>query len=102
MRLLHRETQKMNALTKTLQDKYNTDEKLKRLYMEVFNTSSGQLVLEDLRNRCYAKRPLISDPVDFTTDPIRLAEKDGRRAVVLHIENMLEPLTPADTGAPIL
>jgi hypothetical protein len=90
----------MNALTKTLQEKYDSKEKLQRLYMEVFNTSSGQLVLEDLRNRCYAKLPLISDPMDPTSDPIRIAEKDGKRSVVLHIESMLEPLTPADTGAP--
>jgi len=79
---------------------YDTTEKLKRLYMEVFNSASGQLVLEDLRNRCYSNRPMITDPLDFTTDPIRIAEKDGRRAVVLHIESMLLPLTPADTGAP--
>ena len=70
--------------------------------MEVFNTASGQLVLEDLRNRCYAKVPLITDPIEPTTDAIRIAEKDGRRAVVLHIESMLLPLEikpNADTGA---
>ena len=92
----------MSELTRTLRERYDTQDKLQRLYMEVFNTASGQLVLEDLRNRCYAKVPLITDPIEPTTDAIRIAEKDGRRAVVLHIESMLLPLEikpSADTSA---
>ena len=37
------------------------DEALNRIYMRVFSTDDGRLVLKDLANRCYANAPTIDE-----------------------------------------
>jgi hypothetical protein len=66
------------------------EDRLKRLYMTVFNTGDGQLVLQDLKNRAYTNRPYIMD--EEIVDPYQIARRDGIRSSVLHIETMLEPI----------
>ena len=39
---------------------YN-DDRLNRLYLQVFNTDDGHLVLKDLANRCFADIPTSND-----------------------------------------
>jgi len=63
-----------------------------RLYMRVFNTDDGRLVLEDLRQRCFMYIPTFSD------NAILMAQKEGMRSVVLSIETRLRPVT--DTNNP--
>jgi len=74
---------------------------LSRLYMRVFNTPDGELVLQDLKNRCYFYEPYILEG-SLNSDNGLLGFKDGKRAVVLSIESRLLPLEPVkslDTGA---
>jgi hypothetical protein len=74
-------------------------DELSRLYMRVFNTPDGQLVLQDLKNRCYCAVPYIPDDVEITDQGI-LGMRDGMRKVILTIEARLLPIEPpADTGA---
>ena len=67
-----------------LNDKLKTldESQVAKLYKNVFDSEEGQLVLEDLRNRCYCKVSTKSHP-----DGIDLGE--GMRTVVLHIENQI-------------
>jgi hypothetical protein len=61
------------------------DEELRALYARVFNTDDGQLVLEDLRNRCFIYIPTIAN-----TDRDTFSN-EGKRAIVLTIESRLLP-----------
>ena len=65
-----------------LQEKLKTfdDAELNRCYRECFESPAGQLVLEDMRNRCY-----MFDTTNGAT------EKEGARMVVLMIETRLQP-----------
>ena len=66
------------------------DEKqLRKAYMDAFSTSSGALVLKDLANRCY-KHDTTFDP-DVTGNPELAFVNEGRRQMLLHIENMMSP-----------
>jgi len=65
------------------------EEQVKQLYMSLFNSENGKLVLEDLKNRCGIKTAY---PIDGPMDPFRLAHFDGMRAVYLTIETMLKPM----------
>jgi hypothetical protein len=58
---------------------------LDRAYMEVFNTETGQLVLEDLRNRCFFFTTTLGSSIEFN---------EGQRAVVMNIETRLRPIKP--------
>lgn len=67
-----------------------TAEELSRVYMNLFLTDEGQLVLEDLRNRAYSKVSTVQNvfgPVDLG----RTAFNEGQRALLLHIETQLTP-----------
>lgn len=70
-------------------------EALSRLYMRVFNSDDGMLILEDLKNRCYAKISTIS--IDsHNIDPLRVAFNEGMRSVLLMIETRLQPITETE------
>lgn len=86
------------VLQKILSEEYvdsdgTPNDKLKRLYINVFDTPNGQIVLEDLRHRFFYYAPLRDLPID-----------EGSRRVVLHIDNMMLPIEPkqvaVDTEAP--
>ena len=62
-----------------------TDEELSQIYMRVFNSADGQLVLEDLRQRCFYYIP--------TLGPQQEAN-EGARNVVMNIESRLQPIEP--------
>jgi hypothetical protein len=76
----------MKTLEQVVEDL--TPEQLSRIYMEVFNTDNGQLVLEDLKNRCHAE---ISTVSEGGIDPFQVVYKEGRRSVLLHIQTQLKP-----------
>ena len=52
-------------------------------YRLVFDTDSGDQVLKDLQNRFFINQPT------FVGDPYETAFREGQRAVVLFIQNML-------------
>ncbi len=71
----------MDNLTKKLQEMTTADsEALIKLYGRVFNCDDGQLVLQDLKNRCFYNAPA-NDQIE-----------EGMRRVVLHINTMLIPI----------
>jgi len=61
-----------------------SEEELDRVYMNMFNTEEGQLVLEDLRERCYCYNSTIADSL------AQMAFNEGLRAVVINIETRLK------------
>lgn len=67
-------------------------DELARVYKEVFSTDAGQLVLEDLRNRCFVKLPTAAQ--NKAVDSHQLALREGMRSVYLHIETQM-------TGPPL-
>ena len=69
-----------------LNDKLQTldEERVANLYKTVFATEEGQLVLEDLRNRCFIKIPTPTEESPYTT-----YFNEGKRSVVLHIESQI-------------
>lgn len=73
-----------------LQDRLNTldEDQVAQLYKNVFDSEEAELVLEDLKNRCFAK------VTSFNGDAIQTCFNEGMRSVLLHIENQinLEPL----------
>lgn len=82
----------MQNLYKKLADL--TEEELSRLYMSVFNTENGQIVLEDLRNRCFDKHSTVIEHA--AVDPFQVVYKEGRRSVLLMIETQLAPIESAE------
>jgi len=59
-------------------------EKLKDLYKQTFNTDSGDKVLTDLEARCnYKALSYVAGDANAT------AFEEGKRAVILHIYNMM-------------
>lgn len=71
----------MNDLSKKLSTLDETE--LSDLYKTVFSTVEGQLVLEDLKNRCSVKTTTYSD------SPYRICLNEGMRTVVLTIETRI-------------
>lgn len=63
-------------------------EAIQRLYMRVFNTDDGKLVLEDIGNRCFKHIPSTEDHCD----PYLTIKNEGKRSVILHIETNLKPI----------
>ncbi len=59
-------------------------EKLKDLYKQTFNTDSGSKVLTDLESRCNFRTPSY-----VAGDANATAYEEGKRAVILHICNMM-------------
>lgn len=69
----------MSVLNDKLQEM--TAEDVANIYKRIFGTPDGQLMLEDLKNRCFSKLSL-----PFGEEGQRA---EGMRAVVLHIESMI-------------
>ena len=59
------------------------DDALNRLYMRVFNTPDGKLLLEDLRVRCSVY------DTTFDVNSHLMAWKEGARSIVITIETRL-------------
>lgn len=60
-------------------------EKLKDLYRQTFNTDSSAKVLADLEARCnYRASSYVAGDANAT------AFEEGKRAVILHIHNMMK------------
>jgi len=60
-------------------------EKLKDLYRQTFNTDSSAKVLADLEARCnYRALSYVAGDANAT------AFEEGKRAVILHIHNMMK------------
>lgn len=77
-------------------------QQLDALYMRVFNTDDGQLVLEDLRNRASYFMPSY-ETQHSAIDPYRTHVNEGGRAIVMSIETrLLKKVTqPKDTDSPV-
>lgn len=71
-----------------------TEEDLSRIYMEVFNTDNGQLVLQDLKNRCFFD--ISTSPDNFPIDALTTIKNEGKRSVLLHILTQLKPIETAE------
>ena len=68
-------------------DDNTVDEKqLRKAYMDAFSTSSGNLVLKDLANRCFKH-----DTTHVPGDPETSRINEGKRQMLLHIESMMSP-----------
>jgi len=65
-----------------------TPDKLKKAYMNVFNTDTGKIVLDDLAYRCFKYTTTAEANVEQTMI------NEGKRQVLLHIEAMLEQIVP--------
>ena len=73
------------ALNKTLA-KIGDEENLTALYMRVFNTDDGKLVLQDLKNRAFFYLPT------YQGDDRQGLINEGMRLAVVNIESRLLPL----------
>jgi len=60
-------------------------EKLRYMYKETFATENGASVLKDLEKRCNMRSSSY-----VAGDANATAFEEGKRAVILHIHNMLE------------
>ena len=56
---------------------------LANMYKSVFGTQEGELVLEDLKNRCFVKTSTAHELPHVTY------QNEGMRIVVLHIETQI-------------
>ena len=65
------------------------DEALDRLYMRLFSSDDGRLVLEDLRNRCFSYAPTVPEGGDINA--LRTHYNEGRRSILIMIETRLKP-----------
>jgi hypothetical protein len=82
----------MNALIEQL-EKLN-EEEVAQLYKNLFTSPDGQLVLEDLKGRCYVYSTTFA-PIPYTT-----YWQEGMRNVILHIESQINYVGPvANNGA---
>ena len=71
-------------------DKELSEKQLRKAYMDAFSTSSGDLVLKDLANRCFKYSSTIPVP-GMPSMGETIESNEGRRQVLLHIENMMSP-----------
>jgi len=67
-------------------DKELDEKQLRKAYMDAFSTSSGDIVLKDLQNRCHKRDTTASGKY---REAIFINE--GKRQVLLHIEGMMSP-----------
>jgi hypothetical protein len=86
-----------DAITKSDLDRAREKARLINAYHRTFNTTDGQLVLEDFRRAFGTESPaFIPGPNGF--DPYRAAQRDGQRQVVIHVETILKTTTPDGDG----
>jgi len=69
-------------------EKKITEEQLQKAYQNVFGSETGELVLNDLRYRCFKYTTTVGL---ISHDEILVNE--GRRQVLLHLESQLKPIT---------
>jgi hypothetical protein len=62
---------------------------LQSAFRTVFTGIGGALVLEHLRQSAGTRRPVFRRQEDGRLDPIAAAHTDGRRSIVLEIEDIL-------------
>jgi len=62
-----------------------TADDLVKVYKTAFRTPEGQLVLEDLKRRCFVNKTTVGDENGKPTE-----WNEGMRAVYLHIETLIE------------
>lgn len=67
-------------------DKQIDEALLRKYYMQAFTGEAGAIVLKDLENRCF-KRDTTHVPGEPDTSNIN----EGKRQVLLTIENMMSP-----------
>lgn len=69
---------------------------LSAAYKTVFSTVEGQLVLQDLRNRCFF------DTMTFSDNPYVTCFNEGKRTVILNIETRInfEPIVEEEEDGP--
>ncbi len=79
----------MNALIKKLENL--PPEELAALYQRVFTTDDGQLVLQDLKGRCWYDRSTAAF-VPEVVETYAMIYREGMRAVLLTILTQLEPI----------
>ena len=75
----------MNALTEKLATL--TPKQMSQIYQNVFSTIDGQLVLEDLRHRCFSYAP---EDLGVSSDR-EVFINVGKHAVIVNIETQLRP-----------
>ena len=75
-------------------DKQVDEKQLRKAYADAFSTASGDLVLKDLANRCFKHSSTIPAPGET------IEINEGRRQVLLHIENMRSPEGLANLAEP--
>lgn len=59
-------------------------EQLRKDYQSVFNSESGQRVLEDLKQTCFYYSPTLNEVAHI------MSANEGQRLVILHIETKLK------------
>lgn len=68
-------------------------EEVRALYRKVFGGVDGQLVLEDLKLRCFVYVPTMAYAEQGGIDLARMAYNEGARGIILSIETQMEPET---------
>jgi hypothetical protein len=63
----------------------DTEKQLAILYKEVFNTVSGQLVIEDLRRVFNFDLSIVPRDNNGRIDELEVMRNEGKRSVILHI-----------------
>lgn len=56
----------------------------KQLYLDIFDSDKGKLLLEELSKTLFSKKTTYND------NPQRMAFNEGQRSVLLHIQNMMK------------
>jgi len=69
-------------------DKEVDEKLLRKYYMQAFGGEAGAMVLKDIENRCFKRDTTI--PRSFEMSQQTLVN-EGKRQVLLHIENMMSP-----------
>lgn len=67
-------------------------QELHKSYLRVFSTPDGMRVLKDLKSRGHVETST------FSTETGRMQFNEGRRAMVLHVQHMMNPVNFNDSG----
>ena len=71
-------------------DKQIDEKLLRKYYMHTFTGEAGAIVLKDLENRCFKRSSTVPVPgMPSVGETIEINE--GKRQMLLHIENMMSP-----------
>lgn len=61
-----------------------TKDERRAIYHEVFNSATGKEVLKDLAKVCSFEH------TSFDSDPLKMANKEGKKDLLRHIQKQLE------------